>query len=803
MANRIEKAAVIGSGIMGGGIAALIAGAGIEVLLLDIVPPNLSEEEKNDPAKRNMFANNGLTNALMAQPPLFYSKKDATLISTGNLDDDFDRLSECDWICEVVVENLKIKQSLFEKIEKIRKKDSIITSNTSGLPLSKISEGRSLDFKKHFMGTHFFNPVRWMHLLELIPGKDTDPEILSFMAKFGEINLGKGIVWAKDTPNFIANRIGIQSIAKIMHELVNDNMKISEVDALFGPAVGRPSTAVFGTSDLVGLDTMAHVLATTYDMVPEDEERDLHILPDFVQKMLKDGKLGDKTKQGFYKKERIDGKKIKFEIDPATGEYIQFEKASFPCIDASKKAESMADKVKAIIYGDDKGARFAWKCSANGLIYAANRIPEIAVNIVEIDNAMKWGYALEAGPFETWDAIGVRESVNKMKKDGFAVPENIEIMLDQGFETFYKTENGHLFYYDFQSTSYKEVKRNPYAISISLLKGENKTVKTCSSVSLIDIGDDVFCVEFHTKMNALNREIIEFMYEASDFVLKNGAGIVIGNQAGGMPGAFSAGADLDYVLGLCKDKKYSEIDDFLKLAQQAIMQARYSSIPVVAAPYGMTLGGGCEICLGAADKIVSAPDLMMGLVEIGVGLLPAGGGCLNLWKKFLSSLPGKIMKDIDLAKLFIPVFQNIATAQYSMSAKGAMANGHMSLLTDRIVMNKDNLIGEAKKDVLYMVENGYTKPVKEPVKVMGREGQGIINAEINNMYLGGFVTEYETMLAKRIAFVISGGEVKGGTMVDEDIILKLERDAFIDFTKEQKTVERIEHMLTKNKPLRN
>lgn len=804
MVRKISKAAVIGSGIMGGGIAALLAGAGVKVLLLDIVPFNLTDEEKKDPAARNRIVKAGMDAALKAQPPLFYSKKDAALIEIGNLTDDFDKLADCDWICEVVVENLKIKQDLFKRIEAIRKPDCIVSSNTSGIPLKAMSEGLSTEFKKHFLGTHFFNPVRWMHLLELIPGEETSQDVLDFIARFGEVNLGKGIVWAKDTPNFIGNRIGIQGMGKVMQEVVKQGMTLAEVDALFGPAMGRPSSAIFGTADLVGLDTMAHVMENSHSLCPNDEERDTHVLPEFVKKMVEKGWLGNKTKGGFFKKDKnAEGKKVKMMIDPATCEYIEFIKPDLPCLAAAKAATTSVDKIKAILYGNDKGSKFAWTCSANGLIYAANRIPEICASVVEIDNAMKWGYALETGPFETWDMIGVKESVAKMEADGFVVPAKIKKMLSAGSESFYKIQNGRQYFYDFESETYKPVKLSDSALSLATCKADGKVIKTCKSVSLVDIGNDVFCVEFHTKMNALNREIIEFMGDVKDFALKNAAGIVIGNQAGGMPGAFSAGADLDYVLSLCKGKKYADIDEFLKMAQSGLQEIRYANIPVVAAPYGMTLGGGCEVCLGAADKIVAAADLMMGLVEMGVGLLPAGGGCTNLWKKFFFALPEATQKDTDLGKLFVPVFMAIGMAKYGMSAKQSFSFGHMNPLADRIVMNRDLLIGEAKKEVLAMVDAGYAPPVKKPVAVMGEAGIGMINAQIYNMLKGGFLSDHDALIAKRIAFVISGGYVKEGTEISEDVMLKLEREAFIDFAKEEKTMARIEHMLTKGAPLRN
>ena len=802
MTKKIRKAAVIGSGIMGGGITALLAGAGVKVLLLDIVPFDLKEEEKNNPAARNRIVKAGLDAALASRPSLFMTKKDAALIETGNLEDNFDKLGTCDWIIEVVVERLDIKRELFKRIETVRKPDSIISSNTSGIPLKDISEGFSDSFKKHFMGTHFFNPVRYMHLLELIPGEKTLPEILEFIAMFGEKYLGKGIVWAKDTPNFVGNRIGVQGIGKIMQAMVEEGLTIPEVDALFGTALGRPKTAIFKTTDLVGLDTMAHVCQNSYDLCPDDEDRDVHLIPDFVKKMVEKKLLGNKTKAGFYKTDLTpEWKKIRKVINPDTLEYEDLTRPGFPCLDEAKKQPELKDKIRCVVNGDDKGAKFAWKILANSFQYAANRIPEIADTIIEIDNAMKWGYNFQMGPFETWDAVGVTEAVEKMEKENLAVPANVKAMLAAGNTSFYKIENGVQYFYDFASSSYKKIPVSKTMVSLAAARGNNKVVKENSSVSLIDIDDGVFCVEFHTKMNALNGEIIDFIAESIDYVDANGAGMVIGNQAGGMPGAFSAGADLAFMLKLMKAKKYDEIDAFLKKGQDGIQKTKYCPFPVVAAPYGMTLGGGCETCLGA-DRIVAHAELYMGLVEIGVGLLPAGGGTMNLWKKFVTSLPGRVEKDVDLAKLFIPAFMNIAMAKVSSSAADAMANGHLGL-NDRIVFNRDNLIGEAKKEVLKMLDDAYTPPAKRPLKVMGKAGQGMVNIEIYNMLNGKFISEYDAFLAKRIAFVMTGGEVNNNAYVDEDVILKLEREAFIDFAKQEKTIARIEHILKTGKPLRN
>jgi 3-hydroxyacyl-CoA dehydrogenase len=801
MVRKIRQAAVIGSGVMGGGIAALLAGAGIKTFLLDIVPFDLKEKERDDPVARNRTVKAGLDAVLMSSPSLLMQKKDVHRITIGNLEDDFDRISDCDWIVEVVVENLKIKQGLFKRIETKRKPGAVVSSNTSGLPLKAMSQGLSRDFKQHFLGTHFFNPVRYMHLLEIIPGEETLPEVLEFMSDFGERILGKGIVWAKDTPNFVGNRIGVQGIVKAMQLMLEDGLSIPEVDALFGTAMGRPKTAMFKTCDIVGLDTMGHVARNTYDLVVDDEQRDSFVLPEFVDQMIQKNLLGKKTKSGFYKTDLTpEWKKIRKVIDPQTLEYSEYEPPDFPCLVEAKKAKTLPEKIKAIVYGQDKGARFAWKVVANGLIYAVNRIVEISDAVVDIDNAMKWGFNFEMGPFETWDAIGLETSVDKMEKDGFEVPEKVKQMIAAGYSSFYKTDMGKRFAYDFTTESYKEIVTGKTMVSLETLKGAGNLVQSCKSASLIDLDDGVFCLEFHTKMNALNKELIEFQQKAMEYVDANGLGLVIGNQAGGMPGAFSAGGDLFFMAGLAKEGKYSEIDAFLRMAQDAIQKEKYSSFPVVAAPYGMTLGGGCEVCLGA-DKIVAHAELYMGLVEIGVGLLPSGGGCLNLWKKFVQTIPETVI-DVDLGKFFVPVFMSIALAQVSTSAAEARISGFLGP-KDRIVFNRDYLIGEAKKEVLKMVDEGYAPPIKQPIKVLGQAAQGMIEVEIFNMLKGKFISEYDAYLAKRIAFVISGGEVRDNSSVEEDVILNLEREAFVDFWKEEKTMARVEHMLKTGKPLRN
>lgn len=800
MIRRIDKAAVIGSGIMGGGIAALLADAGVNTMLLDIVPFNLTDEEKKDRKARNRIVQTGFDNLMKARPALIMDKKNAARISLGNLEDDFNKLADCDLIIEVVVENLKIKQDLFARIEKVMKPSCIVTTNTSGLPLKEISKNLGKGFKENFMGTHFFNPVRYMHLLELIPGPDTKKEILDFMADFGEKRLGKGIVWAKDTPNFIGNRIGVYSIVDILPTMKEFGMTFPEVDAIFGPAMGRPKTAVFKLSDMVGLDTLDHLADNSYELLPNDERREAYKVPAWFKKMIENKWLGDKTKQGFYKKERnAEGKRITLVLNPETMEYAEAPKNfDFPCLQAAKAAKALPDKLKAVVYGDDKAAKFAWKVTAAGSIYSANRVPEIADSIVDIDNAMVWGYNNEMGPFQTWDAIGVEESVKKMEAEGMKVPENVKKMLASGAKSFYKSENGKEFYYDLVNGGYKEVKRSASMIILKNLKAAGKEVDRNDSVSLIDLGDGVFCAEFHTKMNAVNGEMVDSLGKYVDYVAANGVGVVIGNQAGGMPGAFSAGGDLGYMGSLAKAGKFDEIDKFIANVHSNILKMKYCNIPVVAAPYGMTLGGGCEICL-ASDRILAHAETYMGLVEIGAGLLPGGLGMLNLWRKVLANVP-PAAKVTDLGGFFLPCFMAFAQAQVGMGAFDLRKKGFLGP-KDRIIFNRDLQIGEAKKEVLKMVEEGYAAPAKENILVMGQEVQGMVWAEMLNMKSGGYITPHMEFIAKKIAWVMSGGDVLQGTKITEEQWCKQERGAFVELWKTENSQKMAEHMLTKGKPL--
>jgi len=804
MIRRIEKVAVIGSGIMGGGIAALCASAGVSTILMDIVPFDLKDDEKDDVHARNRIVEAGLQGALKSKPALFMDKKnDVNLIQTGNLTDDFQLLADCDLIVEVIVEDLKIKQDLFSKIEKVMKKGAIIASNTSGLPLEAMAEGRSEEFKKNFLIMHFFNPVRYTKLLEFVAGPNTDKAMCDFIGTWGEKILGKGIVWAKDTPNFIANRIGVGLIGEAFQLLLTEDITIPEFDQTYGPAMGMPGTNIFGLSDFVGLDTLGHLFDNSYDFLPDDERRDIYRQPELLKKMIEKGQFGNKTKEtgGFYKKE-VDSKtwkKIFKVLDVKTGEHVEYDKNNKPdLVKELKKFPTLAEKQNHVLYGDDKLSKICWKLAARSLCYAANRIPEIADTIITIDDAMKWGYGLEAGPFESWDNIGIKKSVEKMKSDGIDIPDNVSRMLKSGNETFYRVHEGKKQYFDFDSLSYKDIVYSGSMIYLSNLRAANKVVKGNKSASIIDIGDGVFCLEFHTKMNALNGEIKDFMFESSEYVLNNGVGLVIGSQAPGMRGSFSAGGDLGYMGELAKAGKFSEIESFIEETQEAVLGAKYAPYPVVAAPYGMTFGGGCETCL-AADKIVAHSELYMGLVEIGAGLLPAGGGCTNLWRKMIESVP-KSVKLVDYGAFFIPTIMTIVQAKVSMSAAEARNTGYLGP-KDRIVFNKDCLIGEAKKDVLKMVDDGYAPPAKTKIPVMGKEAQGMIDAEMFNMASGGYIPPHMELIAKKIAYVISGGEARQGQLVSEDYMLKLEREAFVELWKSENSQKMAANILATGKPL--
>ena len=792
MSYKVEKAAVLGAGVMGSAIAALFANVGIPTVLLDIPAKG---EDKNEIVKA------GLERALKARPAAFYLKEFAELIEIGNFEDDMNKISDCDLIVEAVVERLDIKRSLFERVDGFRKEKSIVATNTSGISINALAEGRSEDFKKHFIGMHFFNPPRYMKLLEIIPNKETLPEVVEFVSEFGEKVLGKGIVYAKDTPNFIANRIGVFGMMYTLKLMEEMDLSIEEIDALTGKVVGRPKMATFRLADMVGIDVLYHVALNVYENAPNDEMREIFKPPEWLKKMVENGWLGDKTGQGFYKRvKRENGKKERLVLDIKTLEYRPAKKVSFPSVDMAKTEEDVKKRLQIMCYGKDKGSQFTWKSIAALLIYSANRIPEIADDIVQIDNAMKWGFNWELGPFEIWDAIGVRKSVERMEKEGLAVPEKVKEMLKTKAESFYKEEGTKVYFWDFESKSYKELTTKPEIIVLSRLKKAGAVVKENADASLIDLGDGIACLEFHTKMNAIGPGILQMVEESLEEVRKNFVGLIIANQGE----HFSAGANLALLLMAIQEEEWDEIDYMVRAFQKATMSLKLFEKPVVAAPFNITVGGGCEFAIHC-HRIRAHAELYMGLVEVGVGLLPAGGGTKEMLIRLVDNY---VPKDLPRGVVVDPfphlrrVFETIAMAKVSTSAYEAKKMGFLTDC-DSISINRDYLIYEAKQVALNLAKEGFKPPRVRKVKMTGRDGYAFLKMLVDNMRWAGWISEHDTKIALKIAKVLTGGEVLPGTVMDEWEILDLEREGFLSLCGEPKTQERIKHMLTTGKPLRN
>lgn len=795
MIQQIKKAAVLGSGVMGSGIAAHLANIGIPTLLLDIVPRELYEAEKakglslDDKAVRNRISEAGRQKLLKQKPAPLTSKKNLALIEAGNFDDDMERLKDVDWIIEVVVENLDIKKQVFEKVDRYRKPGSIVSSNTSGISVEAMSEGRSEDFQKHFLGTHFFNPPRYLKLLEVIPTKNTDAKVLAFMKQFGEDKLGKGVVEGKDTPNFIANRIGTYGLLVTLQEMLKGGYSVGEVDSITGPLIGRPKSATFRTLDVVGLDTFVHVANNVYEQV-DGKEKEVFAVPDFMKEMLNKGWLGSKSGQGFFLKQ---GKEI-LELDPKTLEYGPRKKLKTAATELSKQEKGIANKMKALIYADDRAGQLLWNILSPALLYSAELLGNIADDVVAIDQAMKWGFGWELGPFEVWDAIGVEKSVKKMEEASLEVPAWVKEMLNNGHSSFYKeAEDGNLFFY--QNGEYKPVVENPKNINIKRLKKQKGVIKKNSGASLIDLGDGVALLEFHSKSNALGLDSIQMINYSIDEVEKNFKGLVIGNHGKN----FSVGANLAMILMEAQDDNIFELDMVVRHFQQAMMKIKYSSKPVVAAPFGMTLGGGSEVCLPTAH-IQASSETYMGLVEVGVGLIPGGGGNKELYLKHLNSLPNGV--EFDLQKVANKVFESIAMAKVSTSAEEARENNFLNA-ADGISVNGDHLLYDAKQAVLALHEKGYKAPILKKVPVVGETGYATLLLGAQAMLYSGYISEHDLKIAKKLAYVIAGGKVPFGTEVDEQYLLDLEREAFLSLLAEPKTLQRMQHMLLKGKPLRN
>jgi 3-hydroxyacyl-CoA dehydrogenase len=810
MSKKIKSAGVLGAGVMGATIAAQLANVGIETILLDIVPPEMTEDDKKkgltEESKgfRNKFANNGLQIALKSKPASFYLPVNAGLITVGNLEDDLERLKDVDWIVEVVVERLDIKKDVFEKIETILRPGTIITSNTSGIPAKDMCEDRSEDFRKHFAITHFFNPPRYMKLLEIVPNPDTLPEVVEILAETCEKVLGKGIVYAKDTPNFVANRIGIYSMFCVIKNMMDLGLSTEAVDQLTGPVVGNPKSASFRTADLVGLDTLLHVASNVYEGAPDDEKWDMFKPPDFIEKMVEKNLLGEKTKQGFYKKSKdSEGNRVILSLDYNTLEYTPQEKVSLGSLQAAKTLSGTSEKVKSLYYAEDPAGEFTFRTLTESLIYAANRIPEIADDIVNVDNALKWGFARKMGPFEAWDVIGLSKSAAKMKEAGYKIPAWVQEMLDSGKESFYKTEAGIQYFYDLSSKDYKQVPVKPGIILLPSLKDREKQVAGNTGASLIDIGDGVACLEFHTKMNALGQDIVSMLMQSADIVNSDFDGLVIANHGTN----FSAGANLPMVLFAAQEEEWDDLEFAVKMFQDAMMKLKYLDKPVVAAPAGMALAGGCEICL-AADRVRYAAETYMGLVEVGVGLIPAGGGTKELVVRNTEHLfevekGGIYQKQIELMPFIARAFETIALAKVATSGPEAVKVGYLRP-TDKMTVNRDYLIEDAKKTVLALNTEGYTPPRPlEEIRVAGENTFAMIKLAIWTLHEQGYATDHDVTVSTKVAYVLCGGNVLADTKVSEQYLLELEREAFVSLCGDPKTQARIQHMLSTGKPLRN
>jgi 3-hydroxyacyl-CoA dehydrogenase len=806
---RIKKAAVLGAGVMGSRIAALLAGVDLPVYLLDIVPRELDADDlkkkltKESPEFRNKLARLGIQGTIGARPPAMFVAADAKLITPGNFEDHLQWLSDADWIIEGVVEDLKIKKELMRKMEPYVRPDAIISTNTSGLSIERISEELSREHKERFMGTHFFNPPRHMKLLEIIPGKLTDEDLLASFAEFCEKRLGKSIVFAKDTPNFIANRIGAYAVIGVMKTMVEDGYTIEEADAITGPPMGRPRSASFRTSDMVGLDTFLKVAQNVCDNIQDEEEKSQLAVPQFVKQMVEKGLLGDKTGMGFYKKVATpEGSQI-YALDYSTMEYVPLRKVDLPILQQLKNADT-ATSIRTLVYSDDRAGRFAWKTLKRTLLYCAAKIPEIADDIVNVDRAMKWGFNWELGPFETWDVIDLRKSVERMEKEGDRIPENIEKMLSAGRKRFYEKKRTKNYYYDFVNADYMPMEVKPQIILLPSLKERKKVVKSNPGASLIDMGDGVACLEVHTPNNVIDLDLIQMMHDSVNEVEQNFEGLVIGSQGTN----FCVGADLKQILPAAQNKEWNLLEQAIKNLQDACMSIKYSQRPVVAAPFRMTLGGGCEICM-ATSLVRAHAECYMGLVEFGAGVIPAGGGCKEMLLRAIEWVPSSIPSAVpgggkpDLIPYVARAFETIAMAKVSTCAQEAKELGYMRA-TDWVTMNPDHLLYDAKQSVLSLVKQGYRPPrPRNEIRVIGRTGRALLELLVYLLKEGLYITEHEALMAKKLANVLSGGDVDQNTLVTEQYILDLEREAFLSLCGEEKTQQRMKHLLETGRPLRN
>jgi len=808
MRKDIRRAAVLGAGVMGSGIAAHLANAGISVLLLDIVPPKLDDKDTeaglttDDPAFRNKFAAGALKSLKKAKPALLYSQRLLSLIEVGNFEDDWDRLAECDWIIEVVVERLDIKKKVFARVDEVRRAGTVVSSNTSGLSLAEMAEGRSEDFRSHFLVTHFFNPVRYMRLLEIVPGPDTDPEVVEAIADFGRFRLGKGIVFAKDTPNFIGNRIGVFAIMATIKAMMEMDYQVDEVDAITGPAMGHPGSASFGTVDLVGLDVLAHVVNTLHEGCPDDELRDLFVMPEFVDRMIESGALGRKTKEtgGFFKVEKApDGSKTKLVVDWKTGQYRPKSRPDIRSIRKAKGTHDVRKRLRDVVFADDRAGAFAWRLMRDTLAYTSRRMGEIADTIVDVDNALRWGFNWDLGPFEAWDVLGVREVVERMEAEGVEPAPWVREMLEAGCETFYRVSSEGRDFYDIASRSYTREPRPASFIVLSELKlDEPRVVYGNRSASVVDIGEGVACIEFHSalqpRLNPVDEKIIDVVANGVEIAERDFRGLVVHHQGEN----FCAGANLLMILEAIQAGQWRAIDEMVRAFQGMTIGLRRARVPVISAPFGFTFGGGCEITMGA-DRVCAAAETYIGLIEVGVGLIPAGGGCLYMLERVLEGIDEPVLSNLPFLRI---AFENIGMAKVATSGEEARDRKILRPV-DRVEINRDRQLWTARSMAISMAEQGYQPPLPRRLQLPGAEGLATLKMMLHNMKLTHWISSHDEKIGIRLGRILTGGDTTINDPVDEQTILDLEREAFLSLCGEPKSQDRIAYMLANNKPLRN
>ncbi len=786
---------------MGSGIACHFANIGVEVLLLDIVPRELTDAEKakgltlNDKAVRNRIVNSSLTNALKSKPSPIYQKRFAERISTGNLDDDLAKIKDVDWVMEVVTERLDIKKSVFDQVEKYRTPGTLVTSNTSGIPIKFMNEGRSQDFQENFAVTHFFNPPRYLKLFEVVPGPNCKQEVTDFLMMYGDKFLGKTSVLAKDTPAFIGNRIGIYGIMSLFHVVKEMGLTIEEVDKLTGPVIGRPKSATFRTIDVVGLDTLVHTANGVKDNCPNDEMRDKFVIPDFVNQMMENKWLGSKTRQGFYKRVTGEnGKKEILSLDLNTLEYRKKQRAKFATLDLTKSIDNVVDRFKVLVGGKDKAGEFYRKSFASMFAYVQNRIPEISDELYRIDDGLRAGFGWEHGPFQIWDAIGVAAGVELMKNEGYEPASWVTEMLEKGETAFYTIKNGATYYYDIPAKAQVKKPGQDAFIILDNIRKTNEVWKN-SGVVIEDLGDGVINCEFRSKMNTIGGDVLAGINKAIDLAENDFQALVVGNQGAN----FSVGANIGMIFMMAAEQEYDELNMAIKYFQDTMMRMRYSAIPTIAAPHGMTLGGGCELSMHA-DKVVAAAETYIGLVEFGVGVIPGGGGSKEMALRAQDLFhQGDVQLNV-LQEHFLAIgMAKVATSAYEAFDMNVLQKGK-----DVVVVNRERQIAEAKKHALLLADAGYTqKPMRKDVLVLGKQALGTFMVGTDSMKASRYISEHDQKIANKLAYVMAGGDLSEPTRVSEQYLLDIEREAFLSLCTERKTLERIQHMLKTGKPLRN